>query len=65
MESFKMLLKYKIKVNTRKNVELRGLPWPSSGYYSMLPLQGPQVQSLVRELRSHMQRGVAKKKIFF
>ena len=28
----------------------------------MLPLQGMQVQSLVRELRSHMLRGMAKTK---
>ena len=39
-----------------------GLPWWSSGYDSALPLQGVQVRSLVRELRSHMLRGTAKKK---
>ena len=29
---------------------------------SMLSIQGPQAQSLVGELRSHMQHGIAKKK---
>ena len=29
------------------------LPWWSSGYDSMLPMQGTQVQSLVRELDPH------------
>ena len=33
----------------------------SSGYNSMLPMQGSWVQSLVRELRSHMPCQVAKK----
>ena len=31
-----------------------GLPWWFSGLDSVLPMQGAQVQSLVRELRSHM-----------
>ena len=39
-----------------------GLPWWSSGLDSALPLQEAQVRSLVRELRSHMPRGTAKKK---
>ena len=37
-----------------------GLPWRSSGSDSALPLQGAQVRSLVRELRSHMPCDVAK-----
>ena len=39
------------------NIQLlyqRGLPWQSSGYNSPLPLQGAQVQSLVREPRSRI-----------
>ena len=36
------------------------IPWWSSGWDSVLPLQGPQVRSLVGELRSHMPRGEAK-----
>ena len=32
----------------------KGIPWQSSGYYFALPLQGAQVRSLVRELRSCM-----------
>ena len=40
----------------------RGLPWWSSGWDSMIPLQGAWVWSLVGELRSHMLCGVAKKK---
>ena len=32
----------------------------SSGYSSVLPIQGTWVQSLVRELRAHMPCGVAK-----
>ena len=39
-----------------------GLPWCCSGEDSELLLQGTQVQCLVRELRSHMQCGEAKKK---
>ena len=34
--------------------EHQGLPWQSSGKDSTLPLQGLRVQSLVREVRSHM-----------
>ena len=41
----------------------RGLPWPSSGSDSALPLQGARVRSLVGELRSHMLCSMAKKKI--
>lgn len=43
-----------------KYIEL-GLPWWSSGQDSALPRQGARVQSLVRELRSHMPHGTAKK----
>ena len=39
-----------------------GLPWPSSGSDSAPPLQGAQVRSLVRELRSHVPCDVAKNK---
>ena len=41
--------------------EIRGLPWRSSGSDFVLPLQGTQVQSLVREVRSCMPCGAAKK----
>ena len=36
----------------------KGLPWPSSGEDSALPLQGARVQYLGRELRSHMPGGM-------
>ena len=39
-----------------------GLPWRSSGWDSVLPLQGARVPSLIGVLRSHMLRGAAKKK---
>ena len=39
----------------------RALPWPSSGWDSALPTRGAQLRSLVRELRSHMPCGTAKK----
>ena len=39
-----------------------GIPWLSSGYDSVLPLVGIQVQSLVRELRSRKLHSTAKKK---
>ena len=35
----------------------KGLPWWSSGLRFRLPMQGVQVCSLVRELRSHMPHG--------
>ena len=39
----------------RDKKEIRqGLSWWFSGYDSMLPMQGAEVRSLVRELRSHM-----------
>ena len=41
---------------------LKGLSWQPSGYDPVLPTQGARVQSLVRELRSHVAHGVAKKK---
>ena len=41
---------------------MQGLPWRSSGWDTMLPLQGAWVQALVRELGSHMPPGAAKKK---
>ena len=33
---------------------MKGLPWQSNGKDSVLLLQGPQFQTLVRDLRSHM-----------
>ena len=45
-----------------RNICPRGLPWCSSGEDATLPLQGAQVRSLVRELRSCMPRGETKKK---
>ena len=45
----------------KKEVE-KELSWRSSGQESVLPMQGLQVQSLVRELRSHMSSGVVKLK---
>ena len=45
----------------QKLYEYQGLPWWSSGEASVLPLQGAWVQSLVRELRSHMSGAAAKK----
>ena len=41
---------------------IMGLPWRSSDWDTALPMQGPWVQSLVRELRSHMPCGEAIKK---
>ena len=43
-------------------IKLLGTPWWSSGWDSVLPLQGARVQSLVGELGSHMPRGTAEKK---
>ena len=37
------------------------LPWRSSGWDSVLPVQGTQVPSLVGELGFHMPHGMAKK----
>ena len=53
MEEFQLM-------NAKRMTE--GLPWWSNGYDSVLPLQGARVLSLVRELRSHMLVGAAKKK---
>ena len=39
-----------------------GRPWWSSDWGSMPPLQGAQVPSLIRELRLHKPRGMAKEK---
>ena len=39
----------------------RELSWQSSSYDSMFPVQGAQVQSLVRELRTHKPHHGAKK----
>ena len=39
-----------------------GLPWWPSGKDPVLPMQGAQVRSLVKELRSHISCGMAKKK---
>ena len=46
-----------LKICNYRNGE--GFPWQSSGQDSMLPLQGAQVQSLVRERRTHMLRSAA------
>ena len=51
------------KPSSRKElvkIDAEGIPWRSSSWDSMLSLQGVRVQSLVRELRSHMPYGVAK-----
>lgn len=39
---------------------LSGIPWPSGGWDSELPLQGARVPSLIRELRSRKPGGAAK-----
>ena len=39
-----------------------GLPWWPSGKDPVLPMQGAQVRSLVKELRSHISCSMAKKK---
>ena len=39
-----------------------GLPWWTSGKDPVLPMQGAQVRSLVKELRSHISCSMAKKK---
>ena len=39
---------------------LQGLSWWSSGYDTVLPVQGERVRSLVGELRSHMPQDTAK-----
>ena len=41
--------------------KLLGIPWWSSGYRILLPLEGTQVQSLVGELGSHKPCGQKKK----
>ena len=45
----------------RLSVKVSGLPWCSNGWDSVLPIQEVWVRSLVRELRSLMLRGMAKK----
>ena len=45
----------------RQKNKFDGLPWRSSGWDSVLPLQGAQAPSLVGELRSRKPRGMAKK----
>ena len=45
------------------NNTVEGLPWQSSGSDSAFPLQGPWVQSLVRELGPLMPHGIAKKNL--
>ena len=45
-----------------------GFPWWPSSENSMFPVHGAQVQTLIRELRSHMTHGEAKESfliIFF
>lgn len=53
---------YKVEGNRVKIQYIYGLPWWSSCWDSSLPMQGAWVQSLVKELRSHMLRGMIKKK---
>ena len=48
------------KGNSQKSSRV-GIPWWSNGEDSELPLQGAQAQSLVREQRSCVPSGVAKK----
>ena len=55
--------KYTLYYSTLKNIQMVVFPWWSSGQDYMLPMQGVWVQSLVRELRSHMHQGQKKKKI--
>ena len=50
------------ETKTIKCTQVRGLPWRSSAWDSVLPMQGAQVRSLVGELGSPMLHGVAKKK---
>ena len=42
-------------------IDVKGLPWQTNGEDSVLPLQGTQVQTLVRDLRSHMLHDQKKK----
>ena len=42
--------------------EAERIPWRSSGWDSVLPLQGARVHSLVGELGPHKLHGAAKKK---
>ena len=49
------------KITTTKTIR-DGIPWRSSGYDSMFPLQGAQVQFLAGELRSFKLCGTVKKK---
>ena len=48
-------------ISTTIKSNIQGLPWCSSGEDSILPMQDAWVLSLVRELRSHMPHGTAKK----
>ena len=44
-----------------KLIKKQGIPWWSVQWLRLhLPVQGVQVRSLVRELRSHLLHGVAK-----
>ena len=43
---------------------IRGFSWQCSVQDSVLPLQGVWVQSLIKELRSYMLEGLARKKYF-
>ena len=43
-----------IRISVAKVNKVQGLPWWSSGQDFMLPMQGAQVQLLVRELDPHV-----------
>ena len=43
-----------IRISVAKVNKVQGLPWWSSGQDFMLPMQGDQVQLLVRELDPHV-----------
>ena len=45
-----------------KELKAKGLPWPSQGQDSELPMQGAGVQPLVRDPRSRLPHSMAKKK---
>ena len=49
-------------VKNRVNMASSGLPWLSSGYESVLPLQRVQVQSVIRELSSMLYSVAERKK---
>ena len=52
----------KSRKNPKEALEIKGIPWQSSGQDSKLPLQGAHNQSLVKGLRSQKPHSMAKKK---